>query len=113
MIFLFSQSLALTVGIENTPVHLNPVEFPAADESIVKELNAEESILQKIFGYPKFCQGQKEILKDITEKHDVIALLPTGGGKTVIYVIAGMILSGITFVVQPIKSLMEEQVRLL
>ena len=111
MKFLFSQDLDLAVGIENTPIRLNPVEFPTADESIVKELNAAKSILQKIFGYPKFRQGQKEIIKNISEKHDVIALLPTGGGKTVIYVIAGMILSGITFVVQPIKSLMEEQVR--
>ena len=111
MKFLFSQNLDLAVGIENTPIRLNPVEFPAVDESIVKELNAAESILQKIFGYPKFRQGRKEIIKNISEKHDVIALLPTGGGKTVIYVIAGMILSGITFVVQPIKSLMEEQVR--
>ena len=40
-----------------------------------------------------------------------IALLPTGGGKTVIYVVAALLRKGITIVIEPPKSLMEEQVK--
>ena len=56
-------------------------------------------------------QGQKETIDNILAGNDNIALLPTGGGKSIIYSVAAIIQGGIHIVVEPLKSLMEEQVR--
>ena len=68
------------------------------------------TILRKIYGYSTFREGQKEVIDSITSGKDTIALLPTGGGKSVIYVTSAVFMSGITIVVEPLKALMEEQV---
>ena len=80
----------------------------------VVNLSAEEQplfVLQKIFGHEAFRQGQKETIDNILAGNDNIALLPTGGGKSIIYSVAAIIQGGIHIVVEPLKSLMEEQVR--
>ena len=56
---------------------------------------------------------KEEVIESVLRGKDTIVLLPTGGGKTVIYSLAAVVLSGITFVIQPLKSLMEEQVNTL
>ena len=79
----------------------------------VVNLSAEEQplfVLQKIFGHEAFRPGQKETIDNILAGNDNIALLPTGGGKSIIYSVAAIIQGGIHIVVEPLKSLMEEQV---
>ena len=66
--------------------------------------------LRKIFGHGSFRGGQQETIESVLQGKDTIALLPTGGGKTAIYTILSVLLEGVTIVVQPLKSLMEEQV---
>ena len=68
------------------------------------------TILRKIYSYSTFREGQKEVIDSITSGKDTIALLPTCGGKSVIYVTSAVFMSGITIVVEPLKALMEEQV---
>ena len=70
-------------------------------------------ILQKIFGFESFRQGQREIIDNILCGKDSIALLPTGGGKSIIYSVVALLQGGIHIVVEPLKSLMEEQVKTL
>ena len=70
-------------------------------------------ILQKIFGFESFRQGQREIIDNILCGKDSIALLPTGGGESIIYSVVALLQGGIHIVVEPLKSLMEEQVKTL
>ncbi|MCE7791050.1 ATP-dependent DNA helicase [Salipaludibacillus sp. CUR1] len=69
-----------------------------------------DDTLNKEFGYPAFRKGQKEIIQSVLEQRDVIAILPTGGGKSLCYHLPAIVLGGLTLVISPLVSLMEDQV---
>lgn len=68
------------------------------------------SILKKVFGYDSFRPGQEEIVQRLLAGQDVLAVMPTGAGKSVCYQVPALALPGITIVVSPLVSLMKDQV---
>ena len=71
------------------------------------------SILKKVFGYDRFRPGQAEIVDAALAGRDVLAVMPTGAGKSVCYQVPALLLPGATLVVSPLISLMQDQVRAL
>ena len=71
------------------------------------------SILKKVFGYERFRPGQAEIVDAALAGRDVLAVMPTGAGKSVCYQVPALLLPGVTLVVSPLISLMQDQVRAL
>lgn len=75
-------------------------------------MNALET-LKTYFGYDTFREGQEKIVEAILANRDVLAIMPTGAGKSICYQIPALMLPGITLVISPLISLMQDQVKAL
>jgi ATP-dependent DNA helicase RecQ len=69
--------------------------------------------LHRIFGFEAFRPGQEAVVRDVLAGKDVLALMPTGGGKSLCFQLPAVLEAGLSIVVSPLIALMQDQVRLL
>src|SRR5208282_6277493 len=77
---------------------------------MTSDLAAAERILRSTFGFEAFRPGQAEIVSAVLEGRDVLAVMPTGSGKSVCYQLPALRRDGLTVVVSPLIALMQNQV---
>ena len=70
----------------------------------------EKEILQSYFGYETFRPGQQRTIEHILQRNNTLAVMPTGGGKSLCYQIPGLSLDGTAIIISPLISLMKDQV---
>ncbi len=68
-------------------------------------------LLRQVFGFDGFRPGQAEIVQAVTDGRDVLAIMPTGGGKSLCYQLPALMREGVTVVISPLIALMRDQVR--
>jgi ATP-dependent DNA helicase RecQ len=76
----------------------------------MSDLAAAQSELQTVFGFVEFRPGQAEIVSAILDGRDVLAVMPTGSGKSLCYQLPALVRDGLTVVVSPLIALMRNQV---
>ena len=72
-----------------------------------------KALLRDVFGFDAFRPGQGEIVEAVTAGRNVLAIMPTGGGKSLCYQLPALLRGGVTLVISPLIALMRDQVRAL
>ncbi len=75
-------------------------------------MDAKEA-LKLYFGFDTFLEGQEETINAILSGRDILAVMPTGSGKSICYQVPALLLQGITIIISPLISLMQDQVKAL
>jgi ATP-dependent DNA helicase RecQ len=73
-------------------------------------LQKAHELLQNHFGYSSFRMGQEQAISSVLEGENTVCVMPTGGGKSIVYQIPALVLPGTTIVISPLISLMKDQV---
>ena len=90
--------------------NLQPHPSLASGEAVNLAEMSHLQVLQTVFGYQEFRPGQKHAIKALVSGQDTIVIIPTGGGKTVTYVLPCIMTPGIAIVVCPLIMLKQDQV---
>ncbi|CAG8834589.1 195_t:CDS:2, partial [Gigaspora margarita] len=69
------------------------------------------TIISEVFGFTKFRPKQQDSINCFIEGNDTLCILPTGGGKTLVYAASALLFTGLTVVFTPLKALMEDQIQ--
>ena len=77
----------------------------------MERLNSPADILKKYWGFAAFRPGQEAIVQSVINGHDTLALLPTGGGKSICFQVPTLCVEGLCIVVSPLIALMRDQVQ--
>ncbi|MBP1807560.1 DNA helicase RecQ [Rubellimicrobium aerolatum] len=75
--------------------------------------DAGHTLLREVWGFDSFRPGQEEIVRAVAEGRDVLAVMPTGGGKSLCFQLPALLRDGLTVVISPLIALMRDQVRAL
>ena len=76
-------------------------------------MSTPQALLARVFGFPGFRPGQEEIVASVTAGTNTLAIMPTGGGKSLCFQLPALCRQGVTVVISPLIALMRDQVRAL
>ena len=76
-------------------------------------MNSAATLLKDVFGFDAYRPGQEEIVDAVTAGENVLAIMPTGGGKSLCFQLPALMREGVTVVISPLIALMRDQVRAL
>jgi ATP-dependent DNA helicase RecQ len=87
-----------------------PLQHSSIASNSFKSGSTPLDVLRSVFGHDNFRPNQLEAIEHVLSGKDVIVVMPTGGGKTIIYAVPSLILPGMAIVICPLMMLMCDQV---
>ena len=103
-----------TPGLRGTTLtpgqHPEPRPNPAVTGESLEAHWRPRALLKSVFGYDDFLPLQAEIIANVLARPDTLAIMPTGGGKSLCYQLPALLFDGLTVVVSPLIALMQDQV---
>ena len=98
---------AVPLGVKGSGTMGCPAGSPGLS---METMNRLDTALKEHFGFDDFRPGQRQVTEAVVEGRSVIAVMPTGAGKSLCYQLPAMLLEGVALVVSPLISLMKDQV---
>ena len=95
---------------EEMMLRQNKGQLTLFGKSVEPSGESPEALLKRVFGFDSYRPMQADIIQNVLDKEDSLAIMPTGAGKSLCYQLPALIFSGLTVVVSPLISLMEDQV---
>ena len=105
--YIFLSQTMLPMAVRNIETMTG---YQSETYSISPMSNSPLKVLQTVFGHKEFRSGQEEAILNLLSGKDTIVIIPTGGGKTITYVLPCIMTPGIAIVVSPLVMLMYDQV---
>jgi len=102
----------MTTTATPAPEATTPAAGLAANE-LDRRLQVARDLLLHHWGFPDFRPAQRRVVRSVLAGRDVLAILPTGGGKSLCFQVPALVLDGLTIVVSPLLALMQDQVNAL
>lgn len=102
-----SQFNPRTPDLNGTETHSTVSQGPVVSNVVMSKL---EEYLKHYFGYDQFRPGQRKIIETSLQHQDALVIMPTGGGKSLCFQLPALLKPGLTLVVSPLISLMQDQV---
>ncbi len=97
--------------MQNNPARRITPNPPESALISMQDMDKARATLSRVFGYGDFRPGQEAVLERLFAGEDVLAIMPTGSGKSLLYQIPGLVRPGLTVVISPLIALMRDQVR--
>ena len=112
MIFFQKFFLLQLALIKDTPplIDIQVDDQQRAAQHVNIPMETPKGVLQHVFGYTDFRSGQEDAINALLKGNDTIVVIPTGGGKTVVYAIPSIMKRGLSVVISPLVMLMYDQV---
>jgi ATP-dependent DNA helicase RecQ len=78
-------------------------------DAVNAQMHEAREALERVFGFASFRPGQEEILEAVLAGENILAVMPTGAGKSLCYQLPAIVCKGLTIVVSPLIALMRDQ----